>query len=176
MKKVNIVLLFILITGCSHLAVYQPIPWKNHTAGIAKLTNWQAKGKMGIVTRHGGSSANFTWQQQKQHLKLILSGPLGSSRQEFTNENINQHKLDIKIPAHSLPFWLRGIPDPDLEIQHLHLNPLNLLQNLKQDNWQINYLEYKLFAGIMLPRKIIVKKDMIKVKIIINTFYIGMLS
>lgn len=164
----------------------------DHTVrSVLELQSWRTEGKMAIIQEHHNLSTNFKWHQQKHHITLNLTNSLGFGTATLTSDNntfklvtsdgqrietadgeeLLANKLGVKIPLKSLYFWLRGLPDPNLKITKQRRDENNLLTNLSQEGWQLEYASYKPYDRIYLPCKIYLVTPKIRIKIFIINWY-----
>ena len=73
------------------------------------------------------------------------------------------------LPIQALPYWLKGLPAPEIEVQTMELDPArDLLQKLQQDEWQVLYQDYQDFHGYTLPTRLRIQRGDTAVKIILR--------
>ncbi len=189
-------ILVLLLSAC---AGQPPAPsaqgnWDEHSARMKALTSWDAEGKLALRTPTQSESANVQWQQQGDTTRLKLNGPLGvAATSLYSNGRIlvirqgeESSTLDLADPAAlrrstgwdlpllALPHWIKGIPAPDLEVQHMETGPdPALLQVLKQDGWEIRYEAYANFGGLNLPVKLRIQHLDTTVRLIIHNWQVA---
>lgn len=118
-------------------------------------------------------SAAISWSQHKQHTEIRLSGPLGLSATTISSdgkvievkqaEETRHYRVSdttsmytdtgIELPLQALPYWLKGLPNPDADIDKQEFLEGKLKQ-LVQSGWTISYEQYKPFSRFVLPTKI----------------------
>jgi outer membrane lipoprotein LolB len=99
---------------------------------------WRAVGRLGVKTGTGGFNAHFEWRQSDQDTDLTVEGPFGAGHARITahadhiriaagnvppmefdppytglDDALTEH-LGFTVPLHSVSYWLRGVPDPQL--------------------------------------------------------------
>jgi outer membrane lipoprotein LolB len=73
------------------------------------------------------------------------------------------------LPLQALPYWLKGLPAPDVRIQALELDPGgSLLSKLQQDGWLVLFERYKQFGDISLPTKLRIQRGTTTARVIIR--------
>ncbi|SRR6056297_1888297 len=173
-------LLLTMLAACSTLERRAPpsASWAEHAAAVAAVDEWTARGKMALRSTAAQESASIQWQQRGTRAHVRLSGPMGVGATEIfsdgTELDIRQGSerriLDISspraimlntgwdLPLAALPYWIRGLPEPDTDIQRRSIEPdTGLLRTLRQRDWEIRYLTYDRFDTLMLPTRLTVE-------------------
>jgi outer membrane lipoprotein LolB len=158
-----------------------------HQAALQLHPKWQLSGKLGIKSPQQTASAFINWKQNDDTFRLHLSGPFGqgsitlngdgdqlSIQQNGLNQAaskdpqaILKSRLGWEIPARQLRYWARGIPSPHSIATQVTVGKNGLLDELQQDNWLISYPRYTRHR-LALPEKIILKRDQLKLTLIIH--------
>jgi len=190
-RYLTLYLLLLLVAGCAGLDQRAPTSagWQAHSQQLATLQEWTASGKLAVRTADAAESAGMIWQQHDQNTHLQLSGPLGvgattiySDGQRLDIRQGDEHRtLDIStpdaillntgwdLPLLALTHWLKGLPSPDSTVQQLKLDPqTELLQNLRQDDWEVHYEQYEQFQEFMLPTRLQIQRGETRAKVIIS--------
>ncbi len=153
--------------------------WIQHQETVAALSNWEFSGKVAIKTAAGADSARLHWLQQGDQLRLEISGPVGFKKIIFERDGSRlkgfrnkqwqalEAELGWPLPLELLPWWLRGLPAPEVAITSRHLED-GRLQELRQDGWTLHYLAYATVDGISLPSSIRFKRDEVGGKILLK--------
>lgn len=136
---------------------------------------------MGVTSPNDSWSANTDWRHNLNAENLKLSGPLGqgavaveladgvvkidrggghvqSSNQP--EEFINQ-QLGLFVPLQSLRFWVVGLPDSAQAFQETQ-------DGFVQAGWLVEYKAMQKTGNQAMPQKIIVSKDRLKLKLIVD--------
>ncbi|MCP5017821.1 MAG: outer membrane lipoprotein LolB [Ketobacter sp.] len=194
--RLTLLLLSLTLGGCQlwqpsqELATPQPgqpkLNWVAHVRALTLLQEWQIKGKIGVRTSDDGGSAYIDWSQSFDSFYILLSGPLGqgstivsgnpygarleNSEGTFLSESpehlIAQH-TGWAIPIHQLLYWIKGIPSPHGKSTLQH-NALGTLQSLQQEGWKLEFDRYTNVMGTLLPQRIKIHKEDLKVTLIIK--------
>lgn len=193
----------LLITGCTTISTPKtPLmpttspqkQWQSYQQNLHKLTQWQASGVIGIIINHKGESANFIWKQNKQNFWIQIYGPLGIGATTFSGDNhqvelkrsngeviksqsleaLMQSQLGWSLPIEGLYYWARGLYIPQVPYRKT-LNNFGLVQNLKQQGWQIQYKDYMLYdTQYPLAEKIIFRYgDDLKITLVIKSWLLN---
>src|SRR5690606_8488109 len=136
-----------------------------------------------------GFQGSFTWVQDGERSTLSVRGPLGGGllevdgtpdRMQVTARG-EQHvltapELDLSplvgwwIPVESLGEWLPGLPDPRFASDGDHGGPAGALRTLSQREWQLEYPEYRVAAGVLVPRRIDLVHDGLELRLTVDDF------
>jgi len=176
--------LLLLLAGCAAGPGRPPAAdtWQVHSARLARLADWRAEGKLALRTATASESVSMLWQQQGMATRVQLQGPLGVNATTISSDGRqleirrgDEHRvLDLSepgalqsqtgwdLPLEALPYWLKGMPAPGLEVESLQLNPEGtLLQSLRQNTWEVRYEQYDVFGGLYLPTRLrLLRRDM----------------
>jgi len=150
------------------------------------MREWQIRGKIGVRTATDGGSAYLDWSQSFDSFYILLSGPLGQgstiisgnpsgARLENSDgtfvsdspENLVMEHTGWQIPINQLLYWVKGIPAPSGDIQ-MTRNALGTLDTLQQDGWKLEFDRYGNALDSLLPQRIKIQKDDLKVTLIIK--------
>jgi len=169
-----------LVSACSNLSKTEKPTglgnektWQAHQEQVSKLDNWHITGKIAIRSPEQSGSGTLAWLQEHEHFDIQVSGPLGQGTIRLTglpnqvqlttnthkvssnsSEHMMQQLLGWSIPLDHLLWWIRGLPAPKAKHQ-LELNDDSLAHQIKQANWQLDYLSYQTTkAGNVLPQRI----------------------
>lgn len=191
MYKYLIPVLLLLLSACT---TAPPLPqvddpqqaWQEHRQQMAALPQWQLGGRLLIVTGHETWNTSINWQQQGEHYRIMLIGPLGQGslkldgdphqvtlqahdgepQQANDPEALLSQQLGWHVPIRSLRYWVLGLPAPG---EHKKtISDAGLLQTLQQDGWAIEFRDYQQRDGLYLPGRIFANNHQAKVRLIIG--------
>jgi len=164
----------------------QNVDWVEHVRQLTLMREWQIRGKIGVRTATDGGSAYLDWSQSFDSFYILLSGPLGQgstiisgnpsgARLENSDgtfvsdspENLVMEHTGWQIPINQLLYWVKGIPAPSGDIQ-MTRNALGTLDTLQQDGWKLEFDRYGNALDSLLPQRIKIQKDDLKVTLIIK--------
>ena len=181
--------LLLVLAGCAS-APQQPVPppdWQAHVSAITTQRIWQLNGKIGFRASSGSGSAFMTWQQRNDNYRMVLNGALGLGKMVLNgnrngvswsdNQGQSHHHPDPdelvnelwgwQIPVRALPFWVRGIPQPDIAITDLQLlNGAALAFN--QAGWAVRFDAYRDSNGLTLPGRIVLEREGAVLTLLVN--------
>ena len=160
--------------------------WVSHVRKLTLLREWQIRGKIGVRTADDGGSAYLDWSQSFDSFYIILSGPLGQgstiisgnpsgARLENSDgtfvsdspEHLVMEHTGWQIPINSLLYWIKGIPAPKGNAD-MTQNEMGTLASLDQAGWHLQFDRYGNALGELLPQRIKIQKDDLKVTLIIK--------
>lgn len=182
-----LILISLYLNGCSSLQEKpsEPLSWKEHQHNITPLNNWVLRGKLGIKSANKSGSASLYWQQSDNHYQIQLDGPFGQgkirlqgSAKQMRLERSNQEAIETNhpetlllkelgwtLPIEHIPFWVKGLPAPDVNIDKQQITN-GTLNQLQQGGWTLQYSRYQISNEALLPGKIIMSKDHVKLTLI----------
>ncbi|MCX2982484.1 outer membrane lipoprotein LolB [Halieaceae bacterium IMCC14734] len=182
-------LLMLALLGACAAAPLTPAgaDWQTNRDALTALDNWQLRGKLAVVTQDSADSVNVNWNQQGAITHLILSGPIGWGRASINSDGqtlqlerngetstvmLDDERALVRLlgwpmPVALLPWWIRGLPAPDLPVDVLELQQ-GQLRVLSQQGWQLTYERYQPVGELQLPSKIRFRSEGAEGKILIK--------
>jgi len=172
------------IAGCATTAPppldpeQQLAQWQLTQQQLGKVKSWRLRGKMGVKTGPKGGSATLKWSYAENNQRIELYGPFGGGRviisvdesgaelrdtkgriiRGATASEVLYQRLGWQVPFDYLADWARGLPGEGA--RDIQLDDQGRLKQLVQDNWQVNYTNYKSFDSgtelVTLPTKLVV--------------------
>ena len=145
-------------------------------AALAALDAWESRGRVALNAGGRGVQANFLWRQDGSTARLELSGPWGMGAERVLIEGpdvllwsdgvwvpmcasggaADELGLLCKgAPLNSLPFWLRGLPDPG----HAHTEnrfAANGGREFRQDGWRVEVNALARAGQLTVPRRVFI--------------------
>jgi outer membrane lipoprotein LolB len=180
----------LLLVSCSALAAcatVRPLPpsvkWQQRVADLQHACGWQLDGRTAVALGTQGWQATLSWRQSGMFAEVHLSGPLGIGalvlKQGPDGLSLNgappsdavlsqvQDKLGFDLPLENLHYWLLGVPNPAAAFD-LARNDQDRAKTLIQAGWSIAYDRYMPAAGDLLPARLVLSRDDVRVRIIID--------
>jgi outer membrane lipoprotein LolB len=171
------------LTGC---ALFTPAPpevsySKTENQALYRLEPWSLDGRIALTGPEDSWTADLAWAHQRGNEQIKLSGPLGQGalmirlsedvvtvdegdgKVESSDDPegfINQ-RLGMFVPVSSLRYWVLGLPEPDLDFDET-------ATGFRQSGWTIAFQAMQRVGQLLLPRKMSVANDRVKLKLIIN--------
>jgi len=190
MHRPALALLLLFLAACSALEPRrEPTSWASHSAQLAALQQWTARGKVALRSADSAESAGLVWRQQGPATDLQLSGPLGVGATSIHSDGARleirrgdeQQILDVStadairqsvgwdLPLQALAYWLKGLPAPGQSVQDMEFDPdTGLLRRLHQEDWEVRYQKYGEFGGVILPLRLQVSRGATEAKVLIT--------
>lgn len=191
MKRSKIILLLIvtmLLSGCAHVAhdlTFKNIEWKQRKILLQKNKNWIINGSVSITYNKKRDTARLQWQQNNDDYKIIISGPMnlglikitGNANQvelcksstECTYSKSPEHLLfnqfGWKLPISNMKYWVFSLPATKSRAKIEKFDQYGHLVELEQQDWKINYSEFKTIKNIDFPTIIEIKNSKLFIKL-----------
>ena len=149
--------------------------WQKVEQQLKALTHWSLLGKLGVRTEAESMTVAINkWEQADDQFEIDLSSTffgLGSSKlfgssaflsifqpgeetlSSFEPDKLIEAALGIPLPISHLSSWIKALPVADISYQQ-RLNPQGLPEMLIQDNWTLNFSQYRTDYSPPLPGKI----------------------
>jgi outer membrane lipoprotein LolB len=175
-----------LLPGCAALA---PAPAPSELANrlLVPLPRFDVAGRIGVRYDGQGFSGNLRWHHADADDEILILSPLGqgvaqlmktSSGVELVTseqhvyradsaENLTEQVLGWRLPLSGLRYWVLGLPSPDSSAVEVK-GAGDLPARLTQDEWQIEYLDFRSHGGVALPGKILMQYRDLDIKLIVD--------
>lgn len=185
-------LLIVLAAGCAVTPPASPTApdaWAARQSTLARLTQWQADGRIGVVNSQDGWHASFQWAQQDPTYRIDIIGPLGQGRITIQGDErevsiqtqdgqrstapdpdlLLEQTLGLRLPVTGLRYWVRGLPAPG-PTALLQTDAAGRLTRLEQNGWVIEYPSYAPSSvfNLDLPERIVARRLDLGVKLVIE--------
>jgi len=183
----------LLLMFCSALGacatvrpVAPPVPavrWEQRVTELQQASRWRLDGRAAVALGQQGWQATLDWRQSGMFAEAHLSGPLGIGalvlKQGPDGLSLNgappsdavlsqvHDKLGFDPPLENLHYWLLGIPNPASGFE-VSRNDQDRAKTLTQAGWNIAYDRYLPVAGDVLPTRVVLSREGVRVRIIID--------
>lgn len=184
------------LSACVSTPTTKPLPsaasqsLKNqHQLNISAIQQFSLQGRVGVQTNSKGFSGSLRWQHnsgnddialysplggqvasiKKNPAQIILEDAKGNTIVDTDAENLTQSALGWQLPLTGLADWSLGRPAKS-SIQASTWDEQGLLSTLSQDGWNIEYQNYAVQNGYVLPSKILLKSDKVNLKLLIDAW------
>jgi outer membrane lipoprotein LolB len=161
--------------------------WADRKAKLERIHNFSVQARA-AVTGAASGSANLVWHQGPHDFDLRVSGPLGigaltmagdesevrvhTKKQSFSTddpEGTLRQALGWALPIKRLRYWVLSLPAPDSEFG-MTLDEAGRVATLTQDGWKLNYTDYVTLKPVDLPRRILLTREDLKLRVIVDTW------
>lgn len=197
--QLRVVIAVALLVGCStppkdiHPIAHVGVAWEKRKARLYEMRSWGMSGRIAVRIENKGWQAGLNWRQQEENYDLDLLDPFGrvvaklkgrskgvilttvkGERAWASNpEALMKKLLGYSFPVSGLGYWMRGIPDPHIDIESLQLDSAGRLSELKQSGWQVDYQRYRDANELTMPAKLSLVNPGIRVKLVVSTWQLN---
>lgn len=140
---------------------------------MASVSQWELRGRLAVRIDERGGQATLTWVRDAARHSIRLNGPFGSGavrvvqdasgarlrdaeNREFTAttaEDLLFQYTGWQLPVAHLDWWVRGLPVPGVPASR-ELDETGRLKALRQQGWEIQYLQYARIDHYDLPQRL----------------------
>jgi outer membrane lipoprotein LolB len=172
----------LLLSACASTPAIKDAPYASASRqALYLLQHWSFDGRLAINKQKESWQANIHWQHFPDKELIKLSGPLGQGatlielRDDLVTINrgdgkvqsssqieafINQ-QLGLFVPVQSLRYWVIGLPEKHLKVTESE-------SGFYQAAWLVEYKQMQTIDSQLMPKKITVMNDKVKLKLIID--------
>lgn len=181
-----------LLSGCvtpKSLELPDLPDWQTRQEILLGVDEWEFAGRIGVSAGDEGFNGQLWWRQDGIVFRARISGPLGvgtvfinGDRRELTvtdSDGVVTELVDAEvelrqmygwtIPVTSLRFWALGIPDPASSAE-TEFGDGGQLSKLRQQNWQVDFTQYREGGGQLMPRRLTAVSNDVKVRLVIDNW------
>ena len=181
-KPVFLLILTTFLVSCADVPVKSTTPFQlSGRDHLYSKASWSFTGRMSITDENDSFSASIAWKHQDQQDELELAGLFGQGRTlvELTDDgvvidngderiqysgNVDElvsRQVGVDIPVSALKYWVLGLVEPEVEYGVLE-------KGFVQSGWNVSYQQMQVVGQNVMPRKIRVEQEDVKLKLIIN--------
>ena len=179
MKNLLLTTLLLALCACEALPTQSPQTlateqsWRARQQTLSALSAWSLSGRIAIQTPAEGWHAALTWEQQGETYAIQLSSPLGQGAVQLNGdpahvtlrtaagedsaqnpETLLERQFGWRLPVSGLRYWVLGLPDPNVPLQHQELDDQGRLARIQQSGWDIEFRRYAAGNRLDLPDKL----------------------
>ncbi|MCB1734109.1 MAG: outer membrane lipoprotein LolB [Gammaproteobacteria bacterium] len=163
-----------------------------HQRRVAEIGKWTVKGRIGLIRGEEGWHAGLSWSQRGAAYEIDLDGPVGQAALRLigddqlitlflpdeapmsadTPERLVRDNLGWELPVSGMRWWIKGQTQPDASSVNT-LDELGRLQEIKQADWKVLFLDYQSVDGVDLPRKIRLEHPELTIKLVLHQWSLG---
>jgi len=157
--------------------------WEHRVAELQHAAGWQLDGRAAVALGTQGWQATLNWRQAGMFAEVHLSGPFGigalilkqgpdglslngASPSDAVSSQVHD-KLGFDPPLENLHYWLLGVPNPAYGFE-VSRNDQDRAKTLTQAGWSIAYDRYMPVAGGLLPARLVLSREDVRVRIVID--------
>lgn len=191
-----VALVALCLAGC----VTQPaVAPPTDVVRLQAVPGFDLTGRIGVTTADDGFNGTVNWRQHDDEVFLSVHGALGAGRVEIAGDadGVEVRASDGEIarypdptralrqaygwtlPVDALRYWVLGVPSPAsrvLALEQAEALGEPRVSRLVQDGWQVAYTEYRLFDGEVLPRKLTLTGQDLRVKLVVRRWTLDRLA
>lgn len=156
---------------------------------LQQIKRWTLNGRLSLATEKENWTVTFFWSQDDERYLMRFVAPLGqgtyalrggendgvyllTAKNEVLHadnaESLLQESVGWHIPMSGFKYWVRGLPEPGVELQDQKFDIQGRLTDLQQDSWHISIKRYMDADGVELPGKIFMENDHFKLKLVVQ--------
>lgn len=184
----------ILLSACAQAPQIDPDLktqiWLKHQIAVGSVLSWEIKGRVAVKNDKESGTVTLFWNQNLNEYELRFIAPLGQGTYILTGsaagvvmqtakdttikannaEQLLREILGWDVHLNGLKYWIRGLPEPDVNYSNLLLDDKGRLTNLEQSGFHVSVSSYISQGDISLPGKIKIKSDNIQLKVAIQNW------
>ena len=184
--------LTVLISACvtpKSLELPDLSDWESRQKILVGVDEWEFAGRIGVSAGEEGFNGQLRWRQDGVVFRARINGPLGvgtvfinGDRREITVTDrdgvvteLHDAEVELRqmygwtIPVASLRFWALGIPDPASPAE-TEFGEDGQLSKLRQQDWEVEFTQYREGGGQLMPRRLTAVNDDVKVILVIDNW------
>lgn len=145
-------------------------------------------GRLAIKQGNEGNSGSLRWLHASPDHEITVYSPIGTTvakivqnqqgaklttSDDKTYQAIDADKLMEQVmgwsfPLNGMQYWVLGRVSPDGQAEE-ERGPNNRLMHLKQQDWDIQYADYRPLANIELPYRIVMKRADFTIRLVVDS-------
>lgn len=193
MKLLIFLLAVISLTACTtpapHSYVADPDKkWEQRQIELSEINDWFLNGRVAIINGDESWFLSMEWQRHDDKYILDLSGPFGAGHAQLTGTNdgvvlvdsdknyffsdspdrLLQEVTGLRMPVKGLLYWMRGLPNWNINKEKEKIDEFGRLAMLQQNGWRVRFKRYLDVEKHELPQKIFIDGYDLKVKIFVD--------
>ena len=182
----------LLLAGCATVPVpidreHANASWALRRPQLEQIDHFTLQARASAGGALSGS-ANLLWRQHPQDFDLHVSGPFGvgalslagnerrvrvrSKEQDFVTddpERTLRENLGWTLPITRLRWWVLGLPAPNSSVT-IDLDSAGHVTTLTQDGWVLNYDAYQPVGSLDLPRRMLLSREDLRIRVAIDAW------
>lgn len=184
-------LLILLLTACAVTpprppATSRELAWQERQTRLHPISKWQLTGRLAIQSGDDGWNATLIWQQDADRYQMQLIAPLGQGSLQLEGDSqgvvlrnsegrsavaadpdqLILSELGWRVPVSALRYWVLGLAAPGEAT--LELDQYGRLDRLRQDGWEVTFLDYVMQGTTELPARLFITNHQAQVRLVIK--------
>jgi len=179
--------LVVAVAGCA--SVRPPVTGGN-APDPEHLTDWTAKGRIGITAGGEGGTGSFSWRQSAGRTDLALRGPLGAGGLDLVTDGVQlqvrdasglaldgdaaraelEQRLGGPLPLAQLRYWMLGVPAPAGDGPGAA--PVQMatgsVPGFVQDGWVVTLDQSRVVGAWRLPVRLSATTTGVRIKLVVD--------
>ena len=179
----------LMAAGCAHRPEFNDgLDFGERQARLLGIDRWEMRGRLAIDTGERAFQARFRWREDSGEILLTVRGPLGAGSFQIdgTADSLTVQSRGERLvltdpeselsqmfgwwlPVTSLSAWLLGLPAPNYPAESLE-NQTGSLARLDQRLWRLEYEEYQVAEGLLVPRKMTMNHGSVELRLTVDAW------
>lgn len=197
MSRLLLLALYAALTACAARGPVSPAgpptAFADRMAALDLLDEWTLQGQLALKGARDSASGSVQWRQGRDGFDLRMHGAFGRGGLRLSEntagarlERADQPPVeassaailladalpDTPLPLASLRYWVTGRPAPGA-VEARQLDADNRLSLLRQNGWEIRYLEYQPVPPWVLPSKLQARQGDVELRLAIKNWLPG---
>lgn len=151
------------------------------------------EGRLALRAGGDGYNGSLSWEQLDEVLDFRFRGPFGFGgfrihgdldRLRIKTTRGDEILLDDpeaemaerfgwSLPVYSMRYWILGVSDPGAVAEEV-VDDSGMLLELTQNGWQVRYDGYSEAGGTLLPRKIVMESEDVRIRVVADRWSIAL--
>lgn len=183
------ILIALTVSGCVSLESRHdgkaPIVVPGDAIDIKAL---KLSGRLGIKQGNEGHSGSLRWLHAPPDHEITVYSPIGTTVAKIVQngdgaklttsddktyqatdaDKLMEQVMGWSFPLNGMQYWVLGRVSPD-GVAEEERGPNNRLMHLKQQEWDIQYADYRPLANIELPYRIVMKRADFTIRFVVDS-------
>jgi len=176
--------------GCALWSRHSPeaeLAWDARRALLAQVSGFSVQARVAAGGPFGGKG-NLYWRQRADGFDMRVAGPMGSGVLAIAGdprsveirtaegtfhtsdpEGTLRERLGWSFPVSRLRYWALGMPAPGSPAE-VELDESGRVLVMAQDDWTMEYDEYRVAGSFDLPRRFEMANSDITIKVVVDAW------
>lgn len=180
------ILIVLFFSGCA--SVQHPGVAPAPHGDFAPITAYEFNGRIAAIQDEKGHYGNIRWVRRDSETDVVITSPVGqvvakihdapsgatltlADRRQFSAESsdeLTKQVLGYVVPVKGLNYWLLGRTAPGEPLVEQQRGDTGLVEKIRQGGWRIRYSEYMEVAGVGLPRRMVLERDNLEIRLVVD--------